>query len=79
MNTDDLHWEDYPDWSTLDWSTLVDRDGTRYIRLYNPSLYPQWTVRLGFGEKPVNRIQIDPDLTLDEAKDFCRVLARTQT
>lgn len=65
-------WTHYSNWSTL-W---VD-DTDRKARIYHPDYKPKWTVRI--FEVPGEYIQLDPDLTLEEVKATCLVLAGVTT
>lgn len=76
---DDLKWEDEGYWWLLRLQRLRQSRTANYLiytRLYKPNYYayPVWTVRFVMGDQG-DFVQLDPTLTLDEAKNVAKTLS----
>lgn len=69
----DLQWTDAGRWWLLRSAGLRDKI---YTRLFEPGYadYPMWTVQFVL-ETQNTYVQLDPNLSLDEAKDAAKVLS----
>ena len=72
----DPEWFDTDRWWVLRNGLYASGRVTIYTRLYKEDFfdYPKWTLRFTL-EDPDNLVQLDPNLTLDEAKEVAMVLS----